>query len=113
MKWSEKKNPFKVGDRVICIYPCCKEDPYSYVNGRVFSVDGEGVRIVPDNSEVLEEYVHWRLCKKIKQKEKKYKVTVEDLREAIKAGYGMWSNFMIPTDGDHFNAFLKELGIEE
>lgn len=62
MKWSQKQNPFKIGDRILIdYYAVIKKGTISsdpYISGQV------AVRF--DNGTC--ENIHWRMCKKLKKK---------------------------------------------
>ncbi len=65
MKWSEKKNPFKAGDRVIV------ERINGYINTAVVKKSGDCYLHVVYNDNSVD-VVSWRQCKKLVKKKKTY-----------------------------------------
>ena len=65
MKWSEKKNPFKKGDRVLL-------DNAGYTKGTILEIIRDQlVRVLRDDYGQPLSY-HWRQCKKLVKKKKQY-----------------------------------------
>jgi len=69
MKWSEKKNPFKVGDRVLVEWNSGVKN-----KGTITSTDAARVHVESDTSILIAggDWLHWRQCKKLVKKKKAY-----------------------------------------
>src|SRR5574338_1103097 len=108
-RWRDKKNPFKNGDLVIC-----EAIDGNFIKAVVTSSSGSSVQIDPVDTYAVH-WVSWRQCKKLKPKEKKYKITKKQLAKA-------WDKiFGTPAGSRHtdnskdcffFKPFCEELGIE-
>ncbi len=69
MKWSEKKNPFNVGDRVLC------EDTKGIL-GIAKVIESYDYTVTIETGDGIDHYVHWRQCKKLKPKKKPREIWV-------------------------------------
>ena len=106
-RWRLKTNPFKKGDLII----------YEAIDGTfkkaiVIASSGSSVQIDPVDAHAIH-WAHWRQCKKLKPKEKKYKITKKQLAEAWDKFFYNYFRVNKEDSSKEFISFCKELGIEE